>query len=124
MLWRCFDYRKINKFWFEDGYAPVSSNIIYLMEDDIGMWSFQFLSKDKSEGYSIGAYMGPDCRGKKAFKSMLNSFKWIFSNTDIKRIFADIPRDRRKSCLIASRLMMEIPSKINGNRKFEVIQNA
>jgi len=94
---RTFDYRIIKKILNHD--PLISSDIIYLL-DDGNLWS---LHKD-GDYLRIHANMVTK-KGKQAIESAKAAFKWIFNNTDTKKIVARIPKENRKACVIARQCM-------------------
>lgn len=114
MINRCFDYRLIKKLvpW-----QPIISNkIIYLTEDNVGIWSFH----KYRDGVKIHADMGVKCRGKKAIESAKSAFQWIFKNTEFKKIYAEIPIQNKPACHVAVYSGMQFINENNNRRCYEV----
>lgn len=114
MIDRTFDYRKVCKL------APwkpiISREIIYLIEDDIGLWSFnKYL-----DGVLIHADMTRNCRGRRAVESAKSAFKWIFNNTDHEKIYAKIHVDKKAASCIAISSGMEFMHENDEHRFYEV----
>lgn len=119
MIHRTFDYRIVNR--FASWPVPITSENFYLMENngkkDLGLWA---LHKHK-DGVMIHADMGLKCRGRKAIESAKNAFKWIFTNTHFKKIYAEIPNENLPACRVASLAGMRFTG-LNKNLKcFELI---
>jgi len=99
LIERSFDYRRINRLVVWP--LIISSRIIYLIESngsgDIGLWTFH----NYEDGLMIHADMTLDCRGQRAVESAKNSFKWIFDNSEIKKIYARISVENRAASFIA-----------------------
>jgi len=108
---RTFDYRIVKKILNHD--PLISSKIIYLL-DDGNLWS---LHKD-GDYLRIHANM-VNKKGKEAIKSIKSAFKWIFYNTDTKKIVARIPKENRAACFFASQSMNFI-SNDDDRRHYEV----
>lgn len=114
MIARTFDYRKVKKLLNHQ--MVISRKIIYLLDDDIGLWSFhKYL-----DGLMIHADMTLKCRGKRAIESAFNAFKWIFSNTDHEVIYAEIPFDKQAASYVATQSGMKYTHSDNDNRFYEV----
>lgn len=101
MIERSMDYRRIKK--LVNWPLAISSEVIYLIEKigdkDEGLWSF-FKRDDNS--YLIHGDMKPEFRGKKAIESGKAAFRWIFENTGVDFIKAEIEKDNMKACHAAS----------------------
>ena len=115
MISRCSDYRLIKKIvpWN----PVISSKIIYLTEDNIGLWTFH----KHIDGVKIHADMGIKCRGRKAVQSAKSAFKWIFENTSFKKIYAEIPKENKPACRIAAWSGMDFTGVNNNRRCYEVV---
>lgn len=114
MIARTFDYRKVKKLLNHP--LMISRQIIYLVDGDIGLWSFhKYL-----DGLMIHADMTLKCRGKRAVESAVNAFKWIFSNTESEIIYAEIPFDKRCASYIAVQSGMKYTHSDEENRFYEV----
>ena len=101
MIERTEDYRIVNRLagkWR----VVVSSEFFYLLETNgkeaLGLWT---LHKHR-DGVMIHSDMGPKCRGRKAIDSFKSAVKWIFNNTDFRKIYAGIPKGNRPACRMAS----------------------
>ena len=120
MIQRTFDYRIVNR--FASWPVIVSSEIFYLIErngeENWGLWALH----EHEDGVMIHADMGSKCRGKKAIESIKNAFKWIFSNTGFKKIYAGIPKDNKPACIVASMGGMQFTGLNNNLRNFVLIR--
>ena len=108
---RTFDYRIIKKIINHD---PVISNKIIYLLDDGNLW---ILHKDDNY-LRIHANM-VNKRGKEAIESIKSAFKWVFNNTDIKKVVARIPKENRKACFFA-RQCMNFIKKDDNRHHYEV----
>lgn len=94
MIERCFDLRRVKH--LADWELCISQKIIYLVDvedgKDVGVWAFHTYK----DGYMVHASMGEGYRGARAAKSLLDSFKWMFTHTSTGIIFAEIPIAFRK----------------------------
>ena len=99
MIERCFDFRRVKKFYGER--TKVSMEVVYLMEienqKDVGCWNFH----PWFDGAMIHAEMGKECRGRKAINSVRGAFDWLFENTPADKIYGIIPNDKRHVQIIA-----------------------
>ncbi len=118
MLERVTEYRRIKrisdanpsldgKMWD----LVISREVFYLMEvlrgKDSGVWAFH----PCDDGYAIHAALGPECRGKKAKRSVLAAMAWIFSHTDAEHIVARIPVKFRAVRTLARAVGMKLAYK-------------
>ncbi len=95
MIQRTFDYRKIKRLL---SIPPIiSSDIIYLIDNDIGVWSFN----EYLDGLMVHQNVSIACRGKIAVNSGKKAIEWIFKNTDKKVIYAKINKEKRAACYMA-----------------------
>ena len=125
MIERTWDYRRVSritKWW-----PVISSKTIYLIETDgqrdYGVWSFR---EHFDESVMIHADMTKACRGRKAVESAKNAFKWVFENTEVKTIHAQISTStklKKAACLIAKWSGMEFTHFENNERYYQVNKN-
>lgn len=119
MIERTEDYRIVNR--FASWPVIVSSKVFYLIErngkENLGLWALH----EHKDGVMIHVDMGIKCRGKKVIESAKNAFKWIFSNTGFKKIYAGIPQENKPACRIASLAGMQFTGLNNNLRTFELI---
>ena len=114
MIERTFDYRKVRKI---ASWKPIiSSDVIYLLDDDQDLWAFH----EHLDGLMIHAELSVNRRGKDAVISARRAFKWIFENTDAKKIYAVIPDDRKAACYMARWSGMKFTHKEDTERCYEV----
>jgi len=120
MIKRTQDYRIVNRLkgnWR----VVVSSEFFYLVETNakgeaLGLWSLH----RHRDGVMIHADMGPKCRGRKAIDSAKSAFKWIFRNTNFRKIYAGIPKENKPAQRVASLAGMRFTGCDKNLRNFEL----
>ncbi len=114
MIERTFDYRKIKKM------APwppvISSKIIYLIEEDCGLWTFN----EHLDGLMIHVEMSLNHRGKESIGKGKEALMWIFNNTETEKIYAVISKDNRPACHNAVHAGLEFTHEDENKRYYEV----
>ncbi len=117
MIERTFDYRKVKKV---APWAPIiSSEMIYLLDDADDLWTLH----EYKDGVMIHADMSGKRRGKAARESAKRAFDWIFENTEAEIIYAEIPKDRKKVCYMATWSGMNFTHETETKRCYEVSKN-
>jgi len=116
MIERSFDYRKIQKM------APwqpvISSKIIYLIDEKYGLWILhKYLN-----GLEFHVEMNTRCRGKEAIKQGRKALKWVFDNTDISVIYANVSKVQKHVCYYARQLGMKFIYEKNIIRSYKIVE--
>ena len=92
----------------------ISSKIIYLVDDDIGLWTL----RPYLDGLMIHVDMKPWAFGKIALESNRQAFKWLFEN-GFKYIYAKIEKQKRQVCHFAIVCGMKYTHTENGKRFYK-----
>lgn len=102
MIERTFDYRIIKRIMGKDKYPVISSKLIYLLDEKIGVWTC-----DKYlDGIMMHIDILKEARGKKALDATKKAFQWLFDK-GYKIIYAGIPEERKHVCNFALSAGME-----------------
>lgn len=104
MIERCLDYRRVKR--LASWPLCISDTMYYLIDvengEDIGVWFFH----PNGDAFQVHACMKDRHRGRRAARSVKECFRWMFTNTDTKRIVAAIPDAYREVCYMARHVGM------------------
>lgn len=66
----------------------ISADYFYLIEEqdgkDVGLWHFH----EWKDGVALHVAMTEACRGRRALESGKAALRWIFDNTDFRKVYA------------------------------------